>query len=85
MKQKITFIILVILIVLIIGRTGYRWGYGDGRNYGITVGVTASLDTVEQILYKQLDNDSCATKLIFDGDTSSYVLTKKILIEKFNQ
>lgn len=83
MKEKIKFIAFLVIALGLFGTFEYRRGYDEGRNYGVGLGVQASLDTVKQILFKQLDNDSCATELIFEGDTMSYVLTKKRLVDAF--
>ena len=85
MKEKLKFVVLVVAVVALVGTQFYRIGYDEGKHYGIGLGVHASLDSVKQILYKQLENDSTATELIFEGDTMSYHLTKKILVEKFNR
>lgn len=81
----ITTVLMVTMITFFMYRAGYRAGKTAGFHEGASKGINCALDTVKKILYKQLDNDSCATKLIFDGDTTSYVLTKKTLIENFNQ
>ena len=80
--ENIKFIALFFAVIILIAVLFYRMGYHEGYNYGAGLGVHASLDTVKQIVEKQMKSDTSCTKLILiNPDTNVYVLSRKTILK----
>lgn len=63
---------------------GYKKGYELGVQVGVEVGINKALDTIQEIIDKQMDNDTLVSKINFikKKDTTVYNLSTKTLLNE---
>lgn len=83
MENKRT--IFLILMVVGFGIVQMLLGFRLGVKKGIDDGVVIALDTIISITNKQLECDTCISRVTYvrgNGDSLTYILSKKTLTEK---
>jgi cbb3-type cytochrome oxidase subunit 3 len=79
-------LLYLIICLICVSTLFYRIGYRKGEYNGAVKGIIVTLDSVQNILEKQLKSNTTASKiLIINPDTNVYVLSKKTMLESVNQ